>query len=293
MGQTAKVNSDERRAAADALGRDDLILSHMSMPGAAIETRVAAAAAAGFAAIGLSVGAWRKLERSGWTTGRLGELLDEHGVLLAELEFIQGWADAGGPSERAQQGEALAYDLADGVGARHLNIGGPYEGSVEDAARAFGELCDRAADHGLSVALEFLPSMTNIETAAAALAIAEGAGRDNGGICVDSWHHERGARDLAMLASLPAEAIASIQFDDGPATPTYDDYVLDTASSRVPPGEGEFDLVSFVRALDYTGADVPYGVEVMSTMLDTQTPEAVAATLFTSTRVVLDRARAG
>ena len=43
-----------------------------------------------------------------------------------------------------------------------------------------------------------------------------------------------------------------------------DDYKTDCTRYRVVPGEGEFDLVGFVRALDAAGADVPFEVEVIS-----------------------------
>ena len=70
----------------------------------------------------------------------------------------------------------------------------PTRASVDEAAEAFGRLCDRAAAHGLLVGIEWLP-YTNIATAADAQAIVEAAGRPNGGYCADIWHHTRGADD--------------------------------------------------------------------------------------------------
>ena len=67
-------------------------------------------------------------------------------------------------------------------------------------------------------------------------------------------------------------------------------YLLETMSGRVMPGEGHFDLVSFVRALDATGSRVPYAVEVIR--LDTkESPADLAHAAANSTRAVLAKAR--
>ena len=65
----------------------------------------------------------------------------------------------------------VVAELADGLGARHLQLGGPHHGPVERAAEAFAGLCDRAAERGVLVSLEYLPEMTNVESSAQALAI--------------------------------------------------------------------------------------------------------------------------
>ena len=137
----------------------------------------------------------------------------------------------------------------------------PYTGSIADAGRAYAGLCDRAADHGLVVGLEFLP-FTNIFSAADALAIVEAADRDNGGICIDIWHHERGAADLEMIRGIPASRVMGIQMSDGPIVPVNDDYYEDCLRNRRPPGDGEFDVSGFVEALRGLGADAPWSLEV-------------------------------
>ena len=131
---------------------------------------------------------------------------------------------------------------------RYLQAIGPYEGTVAEAAEAFGALCDRAAAHGLLVGIEWLP-YTNIATAADAQAIVEAAGRPNGGYCADIWHHRRGADDESLIRALPGDRVFAVQMNDGPRQPQLDDYKQDCLANRVPPGEGEFDCVGFVRLL--------------------------------------------
>ena len=152
------------------------------------------------------------------------------------------------------------------LGCRYFQAIGSYEGSVAEAAEAFGALCDRAAAHGLLVGVEWLP-YTNIATAADAQAIVEGAGRPNGGYCADIWHHRRGANDDSMLRALPGDRVYAVQMDDGSREPQLADYKQDCLANRVPPGEGEFDCVQFVRLLQEIGVRAPISLEVCSTEL--------------------------
>jgi sugar phosphate isomerase/epimerase len=221
-----------------------------------LDDRLRAAVAGGFDAIGLYTGTDIDLER-------LAELLDVHDLVLADIEVVRGWA--GGPdADTAAQTEAIAWRLADRVGGRCLQAIGPYAGDVGDAARGFAALCDRAADHGLVVALEALP-YTNIPTTSAAAEIVERAGRDNGGLCVDVWHHTRAGDDREALSALGGDRIMNVQLSDGPRRPPSDDladYKDDCLRNRVPPGDGEMDVAGFVAAILDAGSTAPWSVEV-------------------------------
>jgi len=227
-----------------------------------IEERIELAARNGFAGIGLFIGHYAELERQGIAPEVLAEMLDAHGVCLAEIEVVSGLGADGPGGERAAQLEAIAWRMADRFGCRYLQVIGP-AGDIHVGARAFGALCDRAADHGLVVGLEFLP-FTDVISVHDARRIVEEADRSNGGICVDVWHHERGARDLAAIADLPGELITGIQINDGSRVPINPDYYRDCLENRVAPGRGEFDLKRFVEAIRSTGTTVPWSVEVPS-----------------------------
>ncbi|MEY3679426.1 MAG: hypothetical protein RL547_38, partial [Actinomycetota bacterium] len=173
-----------------------------------IEDRIRLAAEHGFGSIGLFVGQFLALEKEGWSTSRIAETLDQHGVGLSEIEVITGLGRDGRGGDRAALWEDAAWRLADAFGCRYLQVIGPAGERVE-AARAFGTLCDRAADHGLVVGLEFVP-FTDIVSAGDSWRIVEDAGRANGGVCVDVWHVERGTRDLEELARIPGELITGV-----------------------------------------------------------------------------------
>jgi sugar phosphate isomerase/epimerase len=244
------------------LGADELVLSHFSLDrNCPIGDRILIAAANGFSAIGLYVGQYEQLESDGQAPGPLRDLLAEHDVLLAEIEVIPGLGGDGTGGERAAAMERIAYRMADEFGCRYLQVIGPAGLPTAEAGRAYGALCDRAADHGLVVGLEFLP-FTDVVSVHDALAIVDAADRPNGGICVDIWHHERGARDLAAIAALPAERITGVQLSDGPLQPVDPDYYTDCLRNRVAPGSGEFDVAGFIAAVRSTGCTVPMSLEV-------------------------------
>lgn len=243
----------------------DLVWSHFSRPRFDdFDARLGAAAAAGYAGVGLYAQAYARMRDEGRSAADIATAVADHGLVLAEVETVKGWwAAAGPPAAESRATEALAYELADAAGVRYLQAIGPYECSIDEAAEHFGGLCDRAADHGLKVGIEWLP-YTNIASAADAQRIVEAADRPNGGYCADIWHHVRGANDIELLRRLPADKIFAVQMNDGPSEPVLDDYKDDCLATRLPPGEGTFDCAGFVRTLVDLGVTAPISLEVCS-----------------------------
>jgi sugar phosphate isomerase/epimerase len=287
----------------DKLTPDALILASSSLPALPFEQRVSAAARAGFDAIGLSIWEWDRLRAAGTSVAAMRDSLRAHNMVLAEIEVHIGFSAT--PHERRRDPlpgvpytdpdtEARMFEMARAFGARHLQAVGTFNTDIveDDAAEAFARLCDRAAEHDLLVALEFVPC-TNIGDAETANTIVATAGRDNGGLCVDSWHHFRGAKDMQLLKAIDPQHIVMIQLSDGPTEPDDADFLTDTMTNRRPPGEGDFDLVSFLRALWVRGNDAPISVEVLSPTLGSKlSPSDLAARLATTSRSVVRAARA-
>ena len=78
--------------------------------------------------------------------------------------------------------------------------------------------------------------------------------------------------------------------DDGPRRPQLDDYKQDCLANRVPPGEGEFDCVAFVRLLTEIGVQSPISLEVCSTELWAAPGDEAAARAADAMRAVLAEA---
>ena len=268
---------------------DQLVLSHFSLArDHPIEDRVRAAAAAGFDGIGFFAGQYTMLGDA-WNVARIHELLDRHGIVMAEVEALSGWGDSA-LSERYLAFERLVWMLVDEFDVPYVQAIGPVEGSVNDAGRRFGELCDRAAAHGVTVGLEFLP-FTNIVDATDAVAIVHTADRPNGGVCADIWHHARGADDLDLIRQIPPELLVRVQMSDGPAVPTLSDYKDDCLRHRVPPGDGDFDVDGFVSAVLDLGYSGPWDLEVCNDDVWGHEPDAHVAGAAAGMRRVLERVR--
>jgi len=91
----------------------------------------------------------------------------------------------------------------------------------------------------------------------------------------------------AALRGLAPEQVVVIQVDDGPGCPVTDDYLDECTRYRCAPGQGDFDLGGFLRALLATGTTAPVSVEVLSDQNDQLPPATVAGTLAIATRSVL------
>lgn len=259
--------------------------------------RVAAAAAAGFQRIGLMLGEYLDLRAAGWSDAALAEVLDEHSVAITEVEVLFGFAAAPGPAGVAERPglvyndpelERAAFHLADVFGVATVQVAGTFAAPPPAAgtAKAFASLCDRAAAHGLRVALEFVP-YTDIPDVVTADAIVAAAGRPNGGLCVDSWHFYRGRPDLTALAAVRADRIFMIQVNDGPLRPEHPNRRHDAIHNRRLPGEGEFDLLAWLRAMDRPGLASTVSVEVYSDALAGLEPAAAASQAYDATRAVM------
>jgi sugar phosphate isomerase/epimerase len=273
------------------IDEESAVLSHFSIRHAGLEERFSAAHAANFHAVGLSIDAFLASEEAGVTPSQQRQLADRYEVVVAEIEVLRPWWGSADDRVRTEATEQAAFRMADTFGSRYVQAIGPYHGSLDEATETFAALCDRAAEHSLTVGIEFLP-YTNISDARIADSIVTRADRPNGGVCVDSWHHFRGAADDAQIRELTASKVVAVQLDDGLLQPEHPDYLTDCIENRLVPGEGEFDLVGFIRLLDEMGVSVPVSLEVISTQLQALPAVEVTRRLRAGFHRVLVEARA-
>ncbi len=262
--------------------------------------RLAPARAAGYSALSIQPGEVLQLRAAGIADAELRQRVADAGLAIAELDAITTWlpghtppACFGAQAVRAMQGftpERLV-PMAAAVAARSLTIVEFYGAQVDldAAAEAFAKACDLAAESGLLVHLEFLP-WAGIPDLRSGFEVVRRAGRKNGGLLVDSWHLFRSGSTLEELRRIPGESVMSVQLDDAPAEPEVD-LSDETQHRRLLPGEGSFDLVGLIRALDDIGSRAPLGVEVFSDRLAEQPIGEIARATAEATRRVVARAR--
>ncbi|NLT29252.1 MAG: sugar phosphate isomerase/epimerase [Propionibacterium sp.] len=266
------------------LNGGDLVLAAYTLDRAELTERVAAAAAAGFAAVSLRPPDIGRALAEGWSITGIRALLDDHGLRVADLDALPRWA----PHHRLGPGllppdhdfDTMEHNLwlgAAGLGARSVNVvdlsGGP--APIDQLAEGFAAVCDRAAEHGLLAHLEPLggSALPNVTVAAE---VARLAGRPNGGIILDTWHHFRAGGTAADLAAV-ADRIIAVQINDAPAE-AEPDMFAETMQRRLLPGEGAADVAGTLAELHRLGVSVPISVEVMSDRLRAL-PAAEAARL--------------
>ena len=151
------------------MGADDLVLCSGTLRrGIPFAERLDAASGAGFDAISLWGRDYDDARSEGLSDGDLRAMLDDHGLVVAELDpawwWLPGASDVHIPPELDTEdvfrfGEAELFAVADALGARSMNAVDVFGGSwdVDGAAEAFAGLCTRAAEHDLLVHIEWLP----------------------------------------------------------------------------------------------------------------------------------------
>lgn len=246
--------------------------------------RFAAARAAGFTDVGISI-RWTKLWlEEGHTLDELDSLIADAGVRVTELEAIRVMREAQDPLE--DPGAVLAERLR----PARLQAIGPYDGTLDDAAQRAGRVADRFAPWGVDVVLEPLP-FTNMQTPADAAAIIMRADRPNLSMCMDVWHLYRMGLPLSHLDGL-WPSISTVQFNDGTVECEHpEDLREDCLLNRRVPGEGEFDLVGLIRARNAHRPDSTFSIEVINTALRQQDAALSAQQIATGLDAVLTASR--
>lgn len=255
---------------------------------------VDAAAHAGFAAVTLTTRDRHLAQRrEGLTPEDMAASIRGLGLRVAEVEGTADWLPGASPAPSGRElAFAEALDLATAWGASSVVLFHDDRPPAAPAAlvEAFAAACDRAADSGVTLAIEFLP-WSPIGDVHAALRIVEETGRPNGRVLFDTWHHAHSGVSSFSLTPRQAALISGIQLDDA-RPPESDDLVHETMFRRCLPGTGVLDLAPTLAALDAAGVDCPVAAEVFdeTTPADT-TAREWAALLAESTRRTLAAAR--
>lgn len=253
---------------------------------------VDAAASAEFAAVTLTKRDVHLARREGLTPQDMATRMGDLGLRVAEVEGTADWLP-GAPSAPTgrELGLAEALDLTTAWGASSVVLFHDGRPAADgQLVEAFAAACDRAADSGVTLAIEFLP-WSPIADLHAALGIVEEAARPNGRVLFDTWHHGHSGVTSFSLTPRQAALISCIQLDDA-RPPASDDIVRETMFRRCLPGTGVLDLAATLTMLEDAGVDCPVAAEVF----DDSTPEGTtarewAALLADSTRKTLSGTR--
>jgi sugar phosphate isomerase/epimerase len=194
------------------------------------------------------------------------QIFDDNGIVHVEIEFLLDWFTEGEQKKQWDIERVKLLEAAEALGARHVKVGDFFNKkvSMDKVTESFADLCDDAANAGTRILFEVMP-FAMIDNVADSLTMLEGSGADNGGLMIDTWHIVKMGTPYEELARVPKKFLLGVELNDGYlVTPEGMDMSTETTQHRKFPGEGEFDMPGFMDAIEATGYDGPYGVEVIS-----------------------------
>jgi len=272
----------------------ELVLYAACLPGVPFRNYVDAASQAGFDAVTIWPLMYRRaLSREGLSPQSIVSVVEDAGLKLLDLDPIGVWLpDSGAGADepatfRSVWERRQFFDVAEALGIESLVAVSLGADRVEPevAIEGFADLCDDAAEHGLTVGLEFMP-FSGIPDLESALRIVRGADRPNGGLVFDLWHLHRSGGDRSLFDQLDPELVFCVQLSDGPSTAEAD-LREEAMWSRRPPGDGSFDLAGDLLALAERGVRTRVGPELYLRGFSEREPLTVARELMAATRRVL------
>lgn len=262
-----------------------LFIGHYALRDTPIESRFAAAAAAGFDGISVS---WAEASRSPDAPSLIGKRLKAEGLVASQLEIVRlpSGPDLKGFTEEARHAACVAAELdCPVVVAVCLDT----EIGFKEVLNGFAVLSAECAHAGRRCAVEFVPMLSAIPDLAHAARLLSTVDNPAACIVIDSLHFFRAGEQWPELSRLRASDIGVIQISDAPLKPTTADYREEAMHLRELPGHGELDLCRLLAAVDETGVDIPLTVEVMSRELACRTATEATRRMAEATRALLHR----
>lgn len=255
--------------------------------------RVELASRAGFTGMGFWHADLEEIRRTRGF-GEMKRILDDHGIVHVEVEWLLDWYTQDARRAASDATRALLLDAAEQLGARHIKIGDLDNDCAEvpRLTEEFAVLCAEAAARGTLVVFEMLPKQfSRAPSLDQVLAICRGSGARNGGIMLDNLHCERtGTTPEDLIRKIGPDIPLAVEINDGYHA-VAENFVDSVVNKRLLPGDGEFDIGAFLRALWTQGYDGPIGVEVLNEYIRKWPIDIAATEAYAKTRKVVAAAR--
>src|SRR4051812_26641723 len=209
---------------------------------------------------------------------RPAEVRERLAELGLTLDLYQPFRDFEGvPAPDFARAEAK-FDVMAELGAELLLVCSSVSPEAVDddalAAAQLRELAERAAARGLRIAYEALAWGRHVADYQHAWRIVERADHPALGLCLDSFHILSRGSDPAGIRAIPGEKLFFLQLADAPRMAM--DVLQWSRHHRCFPGQGGFDLATFlghVRAAGYAG---PLSLEVFNDVFRATDPRRMA-----------------
>lgn len=265
-------------------------IATVSISGSFIE-KLAAIQAAGFDGIEIFEQDFLASDISARDVGRI---VRDHGL---EITLFQPFRDFEGLPEphrarafaRAQRKFDLMAELGTDLVLFCSSTHPATMGGIDRAAEDFSELGDIAAQRGIRVGYEALAWGRHINDHRDAWEVVRRAGHPNIGLILDSFHTLGRGIDPETIRAIPGDRIFFVQLADAPAISM--DLLYWSRHFRNMPGEGDLDVMHFLRAVMATGYNGPLSLEIFNDQFRSGLPRLVAQDGHRSLIHLMDRVR--
>ena len=277
---------------------NDLMLWAATVRSKSFEERTQAAKVGGFKTMSLFPLDYKMFTENGTSAEDMRAMMDESGIKVTVLDPFTKWTPTWEPPKGMGKDDLAFLDFdedeffrtGEALGIESMSVIEPFKNAfAQDAlVESFATICDKAAQNGWRVHLEFMPT-SSINSLATAWDIVKQADRPNGGLVFDMWHYFRGDPDDDLLQTLPGERIYRVQVADAKDEIKGGSLNEDLMHYRLPPGEGDFALEPTLEVLKDIGGLSSVGIELFSDNFDAMSPQEAGEKAGRSLRDILSK----
>lgn len=262
-----------------------------------LDEKLRATQIAGYPALSLMPIELEQMAAAGIPPKEVRKRAEGAGIAISRLDPLNTWPRIWRPDNMDEAYIASVdtpadrfFPLCEAVGATFMSLNATFPLNsmpLDEITEHYARICRRAADHGITCDLEFIP-LWGVPTLDMAWAIVQDSGAANGGLVFDTWHFVRGGSRMADLEAIPGDKIHCLQLNDGPVTLPPGVSIKDNCYDRKFPGDGQFPNAQIVRVLAKSGVLNQVGPEVFSPMLKTMSAEEVGRVTRQTVQAVLE-----
>ncbi len=241
-----------------------------------LREKLAAIAAAGFDGVEIFEADFLAFDG---TPADVGRMIADHGL---QITLFQPFRDFEGlpPEQRARAFDRAErkFDLMQQLGTDLMlicsNVSPLSIGGIDRAAADFRELGERAAKRNLRVGYEALAWGRHVNDHRDAWEVVRRADHPSIGLILDSFHTLVRKIEVDSIRAIPGDRIFIVQLADAPWLNM--DYLSWSRHFRNMPGQGELDVVGFMRAVSATGYSGPLSLEIFNDQFRGGSPKSIS-----------------
>jgi 3-dehydroshikimate dehydratase len=224
----------------------------------------------------------------------VGAMVRDHGL---EISLFQPFRDFEGMPE-PQRGRTFErarrkFELMNELGADLVlvcsNVSPLAMGGIDRSAEDFRELGDIAKGHGIRVGYEALAWGKYVSDHRDAWEIVRRADHPNIGLILDSFHTLAKEIDPETIRRIPGDRIFFVQLADAPRIDM--DLLYWSRHYRNMPGEGDLDVIGFMRAVAATGYVDTLSLEIFNDQFRGGSPKSISIDGYRSLVNLMDQVK--